>query len=171
IERAEKNHRRPLWDEVEAARKEPPFDREGVRLEELVATIVRLRQGAHRKSARDLLDDLISELQIAPLPSEADRQHLDRFVEFVKEWERKSEGKQLRDFIEYLGYFNELGGDIQIEEEASDDAVQLMTVHGAKGLEFPHVFILRLTKSDFPSGPRRPEFEFPPDLMKEEQPK
>ena len=46
-----------------------------------------------------------------------------------------------------------------------------MTVHAAKGLEFPHVFILRLSKSDFPSGARRPEFEFPPELMKEEQPK
>ena len=100
-----------------------------------------------------------------------DRQYLDRLVEFVKEWERKNEKKQLRDFIEYLGYFDELDGDVQIEEELSEDAVQLMTVHAAKGLEFPHVFILRLSKSDFPSGARRPEFEFPPELMKEEQPK
>ena len=79
----------------------------------------------------------------------------------MKEWERKSERKQLRDFIEYLGYFHELGGDIAIEEQPFDDAVQLMTVHGAKGLEFPHVYILRLSKNDFPSSQRRPKFEFP----------
>jgi DNA helicase-2/ATP-dependent DNA helicase PcrA len=103
--------------------------------------------------------------------SETDKQHLERLVAFVKEWERKSEGKQLRSFIEYLRYFDELDGDVQIEEELAGDAVQLMTVHAAKGLEFPHVFILRLSKSDFPSGARRPKFEFPPDLMKEEQPK
>ena len=42
-----------------------------------------------------------------PLPSEEDRYYLDRFVSFVKEWERKSERKQLRDFIEYLAYFHE----------------------------------------------------------------
>src|SRR5271155_1900137 len=34
-ERAEKNHHRPLWDEVETADREPPLDREGVRLPEL----------------------------------------------------------------------------------------------------------------------------------------
>jgi DNA helicase II / ATP-dependent DNA helicase PcrA len=48
--------------------------------------------------------------------------------------------------------------------------VQLMTVHSAKGLEFPYVFILRLAKGDFPSGTRRPVFEFPAELMKEEKP-
>jgi len=31
----------------------------------------------------------------------------------------------------------------------------LMTVHSAKGLEFPHVFILRVSKNDFPSGVRK----------------
>ncbi|MGH9699001.1 MAG: PD-(D/E)XK nuclease family protein, partial [Candidatus Acidiferrales bacterium] len=78
--------------------------------------------------------------------------------------------KQLRHFLEYLYYFDEAGGDVCLEEELADDAVQLMTVHAAKGLEFPHVFILRLCKSDFPSGTRKVIFEFPPELMKEEKP-
>ncbi len=170
-ERAEKNHRRPLWDEVESAHREPPLNREGVRLPELVQLLNQMRQSARSKTASALLDELIANLGLAPLALEVDRQYLDRLTEFVKEWERKNEAKQLRDFIEYLGYFDELDGDVQIEEELSEDAVQLMTVHAAKGLEFPHVFILRLSKSDFPSGARRPEFEFPPELMKEEQPK
>jgi DNA helicase II / ATP-dependent DNA helicase PcrA len=169
-ERAEKNHRRALWDEVESSHKEPPLDREGVRLPELVELFGQLRQSARSKTAGALLDEVISSLGIKPVPCETDRQHLERLVEFVKDWERKNEAKQLRDFIEYLRYFDELDGDVQIEEELADDAVQLMTVHAAKGLEFPHVFILRLSKSDFPSGARRPKFEFPPEMMKEEQP-
>jgi ATP-dependent exoDNAse (exonuclease V) beta subunit len=119
----------------------------------------------------EVLDELIAGLAVAPLPSDQDRYYLDRFVSFVKEWERKSEEKQLRHFIEYLAYFYEAGGDICLEEEIADDAVQLMTVHSAKGLEFPHVFILRVSKNDFPSGVRKVVFEFPPELMKEEQPK
>jgi DNA helicase-2/ATP-dependent DNA helicase PcrA len=170
-ERADKNHRRPLWDEVETAHQKPPLNREGVRLGELVQLMNRMRQSARSKTASELLDELIGQLGLAPLASEADRQSDERLVEFVKEWERKNEAKQLRDFIEYFGYFDELDGDVQIEEELSGDAVQLMTVHAAKGLEFPHVFILRLSKNDFPSGARRPKFEFPPELMKEEQPK
>ena len=169
-ERAEKNHRRPLGDELETAQNEAPFNERG-RLGELVQLLNQLRQSAKRVSATELLDELIAGLALAPLPSDQDRYYLDRFVKFVKEWERKSEEKQLRHFIEYLAYFYEAGGDITLEEELSDDAVQLMTVHSAKGLEFPHVFILRVSKNDFPSGVRKVVFEFPPELMKEEQPK
>jgi len=169
-ERAEKNHRRPLSDELETAQNEAPFNRPGVKLRELTALLGQLRQSAKRKPATEVVDELIAGLELAPLPSDQDRYYLDRFVNFIKEWERKSEETQLRHFIEYLAYFHEAGGDICLDEEISDDAVQLMTVHAAKGLEFPNVFILRLSKNDFPSGVRKVEFEFPPELMKEEQP-
>jgi DNA helicase-2/ATP-dependent DNA helicase PcrA len=162
-ERADK--RRPrgaLWDEVEAAKDERP------KLGELVEMMHQPRQSARKRTTPELLNELIATLELAP--SETDRQYVDRLAEFVKEWERKSEDTRLRDFVEYLGYFYELDGDICIEEEVADDAVQLMSVHAAKGLEFPHVFILRLSKNDFPSGVRQPVFEFPPELMKEEQP-
>jgi len=169
-ERAEKNHRRPLGDELETAQREAPFNREGVRIVELVELLASLRQSAKKKSAVEVLEELIVALELAPVSAQPDRQYIERFTEFVKAWEKKSDDRRLRDFIEYLGYFDELSGDIHLEEEAAEDAVQLMTVHSAKGLEFPHVFILRLAKGDFPSGPRRPKFEFPLELMKEEKP-
>ncbi|MGA8408787.1 MAG: ATP-dependent DNA helicase [Candidatus Acidiferrales bacterium] len=169
-ERADKNHRRPLSDELETAQNEAPFDRPGVNLKELVALLARLRQTARRAPATEVVEELIAGLGVAPLPSDQDRYYLDRFVAFVQGWERKSEKKQLRDFIEYLAYFHEAGGDVCLEEEITDDAVQLMTVHAAKGLEFPHVFILRLSRNDFPSGARKVVFEFPPEMMKEEKP-
>jgi DNA helicase II / ATP-dependent DNA helicase PcrA len=171
-ERAEKN-RRSIWEEVKAAadeRSTAQAGSAGLRLDELVRWMDQLRQMAQTQTAAVILDKLIAGLGIVPR-SEIDRQHVDRLVEFVDRWQRMSEPKGLRDFIEYLDYFDELEGDIQIEEEAADDAVQLMTVHAAKGLEFPHVFILRLSRHDFPSGARRPQFEFPVALMKEEQPK
>jgi DNA helicase II / ATP-dependent DNA helicase PcrA len=169
-ERAEKNHRRPLSDEIDTAQSELPFAREGSRLPELVSMLGRLRQSARRIPASALLDELIASLQVAPLPSEEDRLYLERLVEFVKAWEQKSEGKKLRDFIEYLDFFEQANGDIYLEEEPSDDRVQLMTVHSAKGLEFPHVFILHLNKRDFPTGTKPAVFEFPAELMKEEKP-
>jgi DNA helicase II / ATP-dependent DNA helicase PcrA len=170
-ERADKNHRRPLSDELEGAQNEAPFNRAGVRLKELVELLAHLRQSARRSSATEVVDELIAGLGVAPLPSDQDRYYLERFVTFVREWERKSDETQLRHFIEYLEYFHEVGGDICLEEEIADDAVQLMTVHAAKGLEFFHVFILRLSRNDFPSGTRKVVFEFPPEMMKEEKPK
>jgi DNA helicase-2/ATP-dependent DNA helicase PcrA len=125
---------------------------------------------ARKIPASALLDQLISALELAPLPFEADRRYLERFVQFVKDWEQKSDKKHLRDFVEYLEFFSEAGGDICLDQESADDAVQLMTVHSAKGLEFPHVFIMQLNKNDFPSNARPVKFEFPPELMKEERP-
>jgi DNA helicase-2/ATP-dependent DNA helicase PcrA len=170
-ERAEKNRRRPLSDEMDAAQQDLPFAGNATRLRELVLLLNRMRQTAKKKTASEVLDELIASLELAPLPSDADYHYLVRFVEFVKGWQAKNEEKSLRSFAEYLRYFDEAGGDICLEEGPADDAVQLMTVHAAKGLEFRHVFVLQLSKGDFPARPQAPMFEFPPELMKEEKPK
>lgn len=47
-----------------------------------------------------------------------------------------------------LGEYRDFGG----EDELDLDAVDLMTVHGAKGLEWPIVFLPSLTKTRFPSS-------------------
>ena len=44
----------------------------------------------------------------------------------------KSETSRLREFAEYLEYFEQAGGKIDLEQEGGD-AVQLMTVHAAQG--------------------------------------
>lgn len=167
-ERARKN-RRALWDEVEAAAADstPAIHRLG----ELVEWMAALRHVAKSKLATELLGEVIAGLGIEPIPSEIDKQHVERLREFLSDWQRKSGQNRLRDFIEYLNFFDELDGQIEIEEEIAEDAAQLMTVHAAKGLEFPHVFIVRLSRNDFPASPRQPKFEFPPELMTEEQPK
>jgi len=91
-------------------------------------------------------------------------------AQFMKDWEPKSETGGLTEFLEYLDYFQQAGGTLSLEDDAPGDAVQLMTVHGAKGLEFPHVFLLRVNFNAFPARNRAPLFEFPDRLMKEELP-
>ena len=49
--------------------------------------------------------------------------------------------------------------------QANDgDAVQLLTVHAAKGLEFPVVFVLRVMDGSFPTHYREDLVEFPAEL-------
>lgn len=59
----------------------------------------------------------------------------------------------------------------QGEQSADDDSVQLMTVHTAKGLEFPAVFLTGLEKGIFPLVHRQKELEeaFSFDGTEEEQ--
>jgi len=169
-ERAAKSKGQSLWNEFETWCKEPAGPPKKSRARELAAFIGEMRERAKKLSAYDLLLELIGKLGVAPLPADMDSYNLARLKEFVEEWQKKGDGRSLHDFLNYLNFFEEADGDIFLQKEPVHDAVQLMTVHSAKGLEFPHVFILHLCKGDFPSGVRRPVFEFPPRLLKEEQP-
>ena len=109
-------------------------------------------------------------LEIPQRAGEQDSHYVTRLSEFVKEWEAKSETRGLAEFLEYLDYFEQAGGTVSLEEDPPGDAVQLMTVHAAKGLEFPQVFVLRVNNKKFPATERPRVFEFPARLMKEGQP-
>jgi DNA helicase-2/ATP-dependent DNA helicase PcrA len=120
-------------------------------------------------TAAELFDELAAVLEIGSAVAAEDRKYFDRLAQFVREWQPKSETQRLKEFVEYLDYFEQAGGSINLEQE-SGDAVQLMTVHAAKGLEFDHVYILRLVQRSFPAGEKPRVLEFPAELMKEEQP-
>jgi DNA helicase-2/ATP-dependent DNA helicase PcrA len=93
---------------------------------------------------------------------------------FVDDWEKKPfiESKSVQAFLQYLEYFQQGRGviplwteeDVERAEREHPEAVQLMTVHAAKGLEFDHVWILRVTSNSFPTHYRETLFEFPPGL-------
>jgi DNA helicase-2/ATP-dependent DNA helicase PcrA len=86
--------------------------------------------------------------------------------DFVAAWQAKPihQPADLNHLIEYLAYFREAGGVIPLPTDDSADAVRLMTVHLAKGLEFPHVFILRANSGSFPASYRESLVEFPNQL-------
>ena len=87
-------------------------------------------------------------------------------LNFAAEWERKctTRTKELPEWIEYLNYFREACGTIPLVSKGDEDAVSLMTAHGAKGLEFTHVFVLRANSGSFPVGYRETLVEFPREL-------
>ena len=161
--------KKSLWDALQSAQGELPFAREGRRTDELVAGLTELRRRERRVAAIELFDALTEWLELSLVTRPGDRPYLDRLRQFVREWQPKSETSRLAEFAEYLEYFEQAGGQIDLEQEGGD-AVQLMTVHAAKGLEFDHVFVLRLTQRAFPMAPRTSVLEFPAALMKEELP-
>ena len=87
-------------------------------------------------------------------------------LKFAAAWEEKpkTETKELGEWIEYLNYFREAGGVIPLTSNDDEDSVRLMTAHGVKGLEFPHVFILRATSPSFPASYKERLVELPVEL-------
>ncbi len=168
-ERAAKSKGASLWDTAVAAHREPPFAGGERNLGELVELITGLRKNSRKLAATELFEELATALDIDTAVTGEDRKYFDRLKQFIGEWQPKSETHRLKEFVEYLDFFEQAGGKINLEQEPGD-AVQLMTVHAAKGLEFEHVYVLRLVQRGFPAGEKPRVLEFPAVLMKEEQP-
>jgi DNA helicase-2/ATP-dependent DNA helicase PcrA len=173
-ESAGKMHRAPLWDALLTILADPQSRGKlspGNQGAQLVEFIEKMQQRARRFAATDFFSDLCAELEVRVHAGPAYRPYVDRLTHFVREWEGKSQTQHLPEFVEYLDLYQQAGGQINLEEELGQDAVQLMTVHAAKGLEFDHVFLIRLTKGNFPKAQHTPVLEFPDELMKEERPR
>ena len=78
--------------------------------------------------------------------AESRLQNLDEFLTVAIEFEEQSAENSLSDFLEGIT----LSSDID-EMEDTDESVTLMTLHSAKGLEFPVVFMVGMEDGIFPS--------------------
>ncbi|UWS63448.1 DNA helicase PcrA [Bacillus paralicheniformis] len=78
-------------------------------------------------------------------------ENIDEFLSVTKNFEQKSEDKSLVAFLTDLALIADIDQLDQKEEEAGGkDAVTLMTLHAAKGLEFPVVFLMGMEEGVFP---------------------
>jgi DNA helicase-2/ATP-dependent DNA helicase PcrA len=76
-------------------------------------------------------------------------------------------GKDLSLFIDYLEILDEMDGNPSPARIADEDAINLMTIHSAKGLEFKVVFVTNLAKDKFPLYRGGAEPLIPPELMEQ----
>jgi len=132
------------------------------RLEEFSAVYRRLVTIAQGVSLVELVRQILSMThawtEIDAMPEAARlsaRLNVHRFLDLVEDWSPLDGRPSLEAFVSYL----ELMEDEQIEEldtarVGTDDAVTLLTVHRAKGLEWPAVFIPAVYHNNFPSRVR-----------------
>jgi len=76
-------------------------------------------------------------------------------------------GPSLPELMQHLELFQALGNEPVNEDDAWADRVNVFTIHKAKGLEFPVVFLVRLVHGRFPTPQRRDPLELPDALIQD----
>lgn len=81
------------------------------------------------------------------LEAESRLENIEEFLSVTKNFEENSDDKSLVAFLTDLALIADIDA---LDEEQETDAVTLMTLHSAKGLEFPVVFVIGMEEGVFP---------------------
>ena len=102
------------------------------------------------------------------LENETKIQNIAKFFNNVRDFELVAKEDRVISFVNYLNLLIEAGDDPPTAEADLDtDAVNILTIHKAKGLEFRVVFLVSLVQGRFPWPRRSQSIELPDSLIKE----
>lgn len=167
---AKKNHKN-LLEVVEEKKQDEKLQKAMIMIEK------HLRE-TKNKSAGQLLYDFLEETGLVRQlvkagDQEAEKKvvNISRFFDRIKSLETNSKSS-VADTVSWLDLMLQVGESPRAAEAefGADDVVKIMTVHSAKGLEFPVVFIANLVAHRFPSMNRREQIPIPDELVKETLP-
>lgn len=93
------------------------------------------------------------------------------FFDKVKNFSELTEDDSIQSFAQHLDLLQEVGDNpATAEAELEEEAVNVLTVHKAKGLEFPVVFMVSLIADRFPGRSRKEKIPIPDEIIKEPLP-
>lgn len=95
-------------------------------------------------------------------------QNIAKFFSIIERFSQVARYDRVPWFIDYLDSLIEAGDNPPVgEADWDEDAVNVLTVHQAKGLEFPVVFLVGLVAGRFPSRNRGDAIPLPDTLIKD----
>jgi DNA helicase-2/ATP-dependent DNA helicase PcrA len=100
---------------------------------------------------------------------EKEAQNISSFFDRLKTYEVDHEDASVRAVVDWLNLSMEMGESPLASnlDWTVEDRVNLLTVHSAKGLEFPVIFLVNLVAARFPTRERREQIPLPEGLIKE----
>lgn len=111
-------------------------------------------------SKNKIFDDLLKENSVE---AEQKIANISKFFEIVKQFSINEEYDTLQNFVQYIDLRQKAGDKTAADlfQSMEEDAVTVSTIHKAKGLEFPVVFIVALIQDKFPGKKGRSLSPFP----------
>lgn len=96
-------------------------------------------------------------------------QNIAKFFDKLKSYEAEHEDSSVFAVVDWIDLSSELGESPLAADFdwIRENAVNILTVHSSKGLEFPIVFVVSLAAQRFPVRERREQIPIPEELIKE----
>lgn len=142
-----------FYDALREADQIMSIGKSAVKLKPFVTMIQTFRSKLEYYSLEELINDVmettgyVKELEESDDEDAEDRiRNIDELVSKVVAYESSHEEPTLSEFLEEVALVADIDG-----VDAEDNRVLLMTIHSAKGLEFPHVYLAGMEDGVFPS--------------------
>ncbi len=163
-----------LWEVIKASEDET--------IKQFVEKITILQEQLHKSAPVEFLFFLVNNINYLQqfLENESVESHLciknlDLFAQRVKQFENDYHGENgvapnIIELVDYLDLIVEAGENPAQAQIEDIDTINLLTVHAAKGLEYPVVFMVNLVQGRFPTKNKGDQIEIPDELIKESLP-
>lgn len=113
--------------------------------------IIELMECSNSKSIVELINEVVDKFQLKDW-YDKDEERIENIEELVRSAMLYSENMQKQNKVAGLkNFLQDVALYTNIDQELNKDSVRLMTIHQAKGLEFPCVFVCGLTDGVLPS--------------------
>lgn len=141
-----------LYESLLDVKNIPGLERAATKIGKFTDLIEKFRELQNHVSLKELVDEVLSETgYVAELAAENTDEangrieNISELITKVTEYEQNTDNPNLAEFLEEVALVSEI-------DNLSDDSsyVVLMTVHSAKGLEFPNVFLCGMEDGLFP---------------------
>jgi DNA helicase-2/ATP-dependent DNA helicase PcrA len=142
-----------VWDVARDPERVPGLGAAAVKsVGRFMSTMERLQERVETASVGDLLEELLGETGYTDalraertIEAEGRLENLEELVGVAREYEATQEEPSLEEFLQQIALFSD-----QDNLRSEEGVVTLMTLHNAKGLEYPAVFIIGCEEGVFP---------------------
>jgi len=142
----------------------------------LLKVIDKHLKSINKLSAGQILYDYINEVgiyqKILDNSEDVKAKNIAKFFEKIKSFEESAKNASVFALVDYIDLLTEVGESPSVTDVdwQENNAINILTVHSSKGLEFPVVFLVNLVSERFPSRERREQIPIPDYLIKETLP-
>jgi DNA helicase-2/ATP-dependent DNA helicase PcrA len=142
-------------------------------IHQLVADVTRYMELGREMPTGELLYQFLADSgwltrmsKAATARDEAEVQNISKFFRRIQEASRALRYDNVRELVRHLDALIEAGEDPAVAEaDVETPAVHVLTIHKAKGLEFPIVYLVSLVQDKFPTRRRGDRLEVPAELI------